>query len=79
MRKVFHGSLHNDIAGVHTCDSDLCDFGFDQVHSWDDVDAASLDSYPNLANSRIQAGNEDPTVEEPMGGFRSTSTGWRRL
>ena len=42
----------------------------DQVKFWDAVDAASLDSYPNLANSRIQAGNEDPTVEELMGGFQ---------
>ena len=45
VRKVFHGQLHNDIAGGHSCSSNLCDFGLDSVKFWDAVDAVSLDSY----------------------------------
>jgi hypothetical protein len=66
VREVFHGQLHSDIAGSH----DTPDFGLSSVKYWDALDAVSLDSYPDLANSLINKNDTDPSVEELMGGFQ---------
>lgn len=65
VRSIFSGQLHSDIAGARSAD-----FGLNSVKFWDAVDAVSLDSYPNLANSFIKIGDADPTVEQLMGGFQ---------
>ena len=74
VRKVFGGQLHSDIAGAHTAD-----FGLDRVKYWDAVDAVSLDSYPDLTNSLITKGDQDPSVEELMGGFQRYVDGMEKF